>query len=87
MMNSVLVWTDSCLINLMVISGLKKSIKEKTTTSDRNESWPVFWGETPQPWRFSGGTQVGFGNHRKKVFLVKEKEDSGRKDKLGRMLV
>jgi len=69
MINSVLVWPDSCLIILMVISVLKKSVKQRIITSGRNESYPVFQGETPQPWRVSGGTQVGFGDHQENIEL------------------
>lgn len=47
MRNSVLVWLVSCLINVKVISGLKKKkkfIKERITTSERNDSYTVFQG-------------------------------------------
>lgn len=62
-------------MNLMVISSLHISKKEWITTSERDESCPVFQGETPQPWRVLGQTQVESGdcweNEYTGIFLVK----------------
>lgn len=51
MISCVLVQVDSSLINVMVISGLKISIKEWIRTSEKKWVLSISQEEAPQPWR------------------------------------